>query len=169
MSAIGNATGRLAALSLAFAAVPGAAYAAQASDAKTVGAVAAILGLGFGIVILLFVILFAVQAIFIWMAAGLVGLPQLGFGTAFRAAVYAWLLSIVFTALITTLSGFLPGEALGGGILLSVLSGTLGIKSAYRSDFMSALLAWFVSGVLAVIVVLGVVFALLMVSGAAAA
>ena len=169
MSAIGNATGRLAAPALALAAVPSAAYAAQASRAETAGAVAVLLGLGLGVLLLVFVLVFAVQAIFIWMAAGLVGLPRLGFGTAFRAAVYAWLLSIVFSALITILSGFLPEAAVAGGYVLSLLSGTLGIKSAYRSDFMSALLAWFVSGLLAVIVVLGAVFALLMAVGAGAA
>jgi hypothetical protein len=155
---------------LVLAALPGTVWAATGAAAKDAGALAAVLGLGIGILLLVLVVGLLIEAVFIWMAAGLVGLPRSGLGVAFKAAFFTWILTIVFGFV----SGFLavaltPPGASALSLLGSVLCGTLAIKAAYEAGLLKAFLTYVVSGILTVIVMVGLLIALVVAFGAVAA
>lgn len=92
-----------------------------------------------------FLIGFFIQAIFIHIAASIMGLRGT-FGAAFKASIIAWVLGIFFGVLATVLSSFVTPVVAGGlNSLVLLLAGTLAIKSAYETGFISALVTYFLS------------------------
>jgi hypothetical protein len=123
-----------------------------------------------GILLLLFVVALVVEAIFIWIASAMVGMPRSGFGVAFKAAFFAWILGIVFGVLAGFLSVALtPFGAQALGLLFTVLGGTLAIQTSYGSGFWAALITFIVAWILTVVVLVGMVFVLIAVLGVGAA
>ncbi|MBI3828337.1 MAG: hypothetical protein HY291_02400 [Planctomycetes bacterium] len=127
----------------------------SAGDAATAG-----LGLAMILAIVLgaFLIGFFIQAIFIHIAASLMGLRGT-FGAAFKASIIAWVLGLLFGVLGTVLSNFVT-PTLAGGLNTAawLLAGTLAIKSAYETGFISALVTYFLSLVVTIAILVALWF-----------
>jgi len=125
-------------------------------------------GLGFagaalGVILVLAVVALLIQAVFIHMAAGLVGLRNAGFGRAFKAAFIAWLLHLGLACT----AGMVLGAVAHGtliqnavGTLVGVAAGTLGVKISYDEGLLKSFIAYILAFVLTVIVIFALAFGL---------
>jgi len=120
--------------------------------------------IAFGVLILLMVVLLLVQAVFIHVAAGITGLRGARFGTAFKAALFTWVLQLALPCVF----GFLLGASGQAGLaqggmasVVSLLAGTLAVKVAYDEGLLKSLITYLLALVLTVVVLVGLVFALL--------
>lgn len=161
--------GMLAALS-ALALAPGA-FAAQSAPGTqaTPADVGAVLGAGLVVLLLVLLVALVFNAIFIHMAAGIVDLPNRGFGKAFSAAVICLILTLAVPFGLGLILGAAGVQSQGmqaaAGILALILPGTLAIMLSYGATFMSSLITYVVSFILTVIVAVIAFFGLVAVMG----
>ena len=138
-------------------AVAAPAGASATGSGAVAGDILLVLAVAFGMLVLAFLI----NAVFIHLAAGMVGLRGT-FGTAFKASVLTFLLAIVLGILGAVLSLFLSPA--GSGVLnmvLWVLGGTWAIQSAYSAGFGKALLTFFISLVVTIAIMAALWFFLI--------
>lgn len=147
-----------------------AAWAAQRTSPAPAD-VGAVLGAGLFVLLLLLLIVLVFNAIFIHMAAGIVNLPNRGFGKAFSAAVICLILSFavpfVLALILAALGVQSQGLQLAVGLLALILPGTLAIMMSYGATFVSSLVTYIVSFILTVIVAVVAFFGLTAVLGTA--
>lgn len=138
-------------------------------EAQVFGLLSALLAFGLAVFVLALLAYLLFHALFIRIAAGLLGLGGT-FGTAFKAAFLGWVFLILFGLAAALTAPFLtPLGASALQVAASFLAGTLAIQSCYRSGFFAALACYLLSIVLTVVLVAGLVVALLMLGLGAAA
>lgn len=119
-------------------------------------------GTVFGVVAI-FLLWLVVMAFFIHLAAHVMGFPA-GLGTAMRAVLWQILFIFLFGIAFGLASAVLPPVALVAPFLIQWLGAAFGIKQAYHIEFFRALIAAFLSGLIAwvAIVIIAIVAMILM-------
>lgn len=121
-------------------------------------------GVALAVIVGLALVVLVIEAVFIHLGACLIGLRQATFGRAFKAALFIWLLQLALSCLTgVVMAAFFPSAVAQGGFsfAVSLLAGTLAVKTAYDEGFVKSMLAYLLALILTTIVVVGLVFALL--------
>jgi hypothetical protein len=135
--------------------MPVAHAAEKLSDAEVAGGFA----FGFGMIMLIIALAVCFNALFIFMAARIVGLNGT-FGTAITAVIWNFVLTIAFGILMVFLGPKLQGvHGMQWGMTLG--TATLAIKIAYSGEFLKSFLTAVLSWILTIAVVLSFAYLVL--------